>query len=109
MRRVSSAGLSGSLLTLGVAVLYVAILISERDDPAGQSVPWAVGFVTIGLAGLAASFVTNHRLRLLVFSLCAGTMLVVGVLSMFSIGALLLVAGLLFASAAWSARATASP
>jgi hypothetical protein len=107
MRLVSAAGASGSVLTLGVAALYVAILISEGDNSVEQSIPWAVGFVTVGLAGLATSFATSARLRLRSFSVCAAAMLVVGVLAIFSIGTFLVVAGLLFASAAWSARTTA--
>lgn len=107
MRLVSAAGVSGSVLTLGVTALYVAILVSEGDDPVAQSAPWAVGFATVGLAGFATSFVTSARVRLQVFSVCATAALLVGLLAIFSIGVFLVVAGLLFATAAWSANAAA--
>ena len=107
MRLVSVAGVCGAVLTLGVSVLYVAILISQGDTSVAQSAPFVVLFVAVGFLGLAASFTTKSRLRLQLFAVCAVVMLLVGVLAIFSIGILLLVAGLLFASAAMSARRTA--
>ena len=94
------------MLTLAASVLYVAILISQGNSSVAQSTPWVVLFVAIGLLGLAASFTTRSRLRLQVFAVCAVVMLLVGVLAIFSIGILLVVAGLLFASAAVNARRT---
>ena len=106
MRHVSAAGVCGGVLTLAVSVLYVAILISQGDTSVAQSTPWVVLFVAVGLLGLAASFTTRSRLRLQVFAVCAAVMLAVGVLAIFSIGILLVAAGLLFASAAINARRT---
>jgi len=107
MRIVSAAGVCGGVLTLAAAVLYVNILVSQGDTSVARAAPWVVLFVSVGLLGLAASFTTRPRLRLQVFAVCAGVMLMVGVLAIFSIGILLLVAGLLFASAAMSARRAA--
>jgi hypothetical protein len=107
MRAVSAAGVCGGVLTLAAAVLYVTILISQGDSSVAQSAPWVVLFVAVGLFGLAASFTTRPRLRLQVFAVCAAVMLAVGVLAIFSIGILLVVAGLLFGSAAMSARRSA--
>ena len=107
MSHVSATGVCGAVLTLVVTGLYVSILISQGDTSVAQSAPWVVLFVAVGLLGLAASFTTRSRLRLRVFAVCAAVMLAVGVLAIFSIGILLLVAGSLFASAAISTRRTA--
>ncbi len=95
------------MLTLAVAVLYVSILVSQGNSSVAQSTPWVVLFVAVGLLGLAASFITRPRLRLHLFAACAVVLLIVGVLAIFSIGILLLFAGLLFGSAAMNARRTA--
>ena len=107
LRVVSAAGVCGGVLTLVAAALYMNILVSQGDTSVAQATPWVALFVSVGLLGLAASFTTRPRLRLQVFAVCAGVMLMVGVLAIFSIGILLLVASLLFASAAMSARRTA--
>ena len=107
MRPLSITGVCGGVLTLAVAVLYAAIILSQGDDRIAQSVPWAFGFFSIGLAGIAAAFVPSRRRRRLVFLICAFATLVVGVLAIFSVGMLLLIAGLLFAAAASSASAAA--
>ena len=104
-RAVSITGVCGGVLTLAVAALYAAIIISQGDDRIEQSVPWAIGFVSIGLVGIAASFATSRRRRRIAFSICAFATLVVGVLAIFSVGILLLIAGLLFVAAAGSASA----
>jgi hypothetical protein len=51
--------------------------------------------------------VANRRLRHVAFSTCAFASLVVGAVAIFSVGALLIVAGLLFAAAASSASGAA--
>ena len=107
VRLVSAAGVCGGVLTLVASALYVNILVSQGDTSVAQATPWVALFVSVGLLGLAASFTTRPRLRLQAFAVCAGVMLMVGVLAIFSIGILLLVASLLFASAAMSARRTA--
>jgi hypothetical protein len=106
-RRASIAGVCASVLTLAVAVLYAAIILSEGDDPVEQWAPWAVGFVSVGLIGLTGSFVMSVRRRRQVFLLCAVATLGVGVLAIFSVGAFLVVAGLLFLLAAWNTSARA--
>lgn len=107
MRPVSIAGMCGSVLALGVMALYTAIILSEGNDPIEQWGPWAAGFFAIGLVGVLASFVANRRRRHVAFSICAFASLAVGAVSIFSVGALLVVAGLLFAAAASSASGAA--
>lgn len=110
MRVVSVAGLIGGVLMLGVAVLYVAILGAQEGGLTDETSPWAAALVLLGLAGIVASFLGAPRLRVIVFATSALTALVLGILSMFSIGSLLLVAALLFASAVLDANtATAAP
>jgi|SRR5688500_18491965 uncharacterized membrane protein len=103
MRPVSIAGVCGSVLSLGVTALYAAIILSEGNDPIEQWGPWAAGFFAIGLVGILASFVANRRRRRLAFLICAFASLVIGAVAIFSVGALLFIAGLLFAAAASSA------
>jgi hypothetical protein len=104
MRLISAAGACGGVLTLAVNVLYVTILASQGEGSLAQAALWVVVFAAVGLLGLAASFTARPRLRLQIFALCAFVMLVVGLLAIFSIGILLLVAGVLFSSAAVHAR-----
>jgi hypothetical protein len=107
MRPVSIAGLCGSVLALGVTALYASIILSEANDPIGHWGLWAGGFFAIGLVGVLASFVGNRRWRYVAFSVCAFASLVIGAVAIFSVGALLVMAGLLFAAAAWSANGAA--
>jgi len=107
MRLVSVAGVCGGVLTLAATGVYVSILVSQGDTSIAWAAPWVALFLAVGLVGLAASFTTKPRLRLQLFAACTVVMLIVGVLAIFSIGILLLVAALLFASAAISARHTA--
>ena len=107
MRPVSIAGMCGSVLALGVTALYASIILSEGNDPVEQWAPWAAGFFAIGLVGVVASFLANRRRRHVAFSICAFASLVIGAVAIFSVGALLFIAGLLFAAAASSANGAA--
>ncbi len=91
----------GGVIVLGVAALYVAILIAQGEALSRGSVLWAAALVTVGLAGVVSSFLRGDRRRLVVFAASAFVMFVIGVLTLFSIGGLLVVALLLFAIAAW--------
>src|SRR3954471_6100812 len=104
MRLVSAAGACGGVLTLAVNVLYVTILASQGEGSLAQATLWVVLFGAVGLVGLVTAFTPRPRLRLQLFAVCAFVMLAVGLLAIFSIGILLLVAGSLFASAAVQAR-----
>ena len=100
MRIVSLAGIGGSAVAAGTTVLYLAIIGSEGNDSVTSVAPWAVTFASCAVIGAVASFVESPRSRSLLFAAIAGTMLGVGFLAIFTIGTLLILAGVLFALAA---------
>ena len=100
MRIVSIAGIGGSAVAGGTALLYVAIIRSQGDQSAARVTPWAVTFLICAILGLVASYLESPRARSLLFASTGGTMLGVGFLAIFSIGTLLILAGVLFALAA---------
>ena len=100
MRPASLTGLMGGVLVLGVAVLYVAILRAQDEGLSALSVFWAAALVAVGLTAVRASFLRAKRTRRIAFAASAFVMLVIGVLALFSIGALLVLAAILFALAA---------
>jgi hypothetical protein len=80
--------------------LYLAIIRSQGDQSVASVTPWAVTFLLCAIVGVVASYVESPRSRSLLFAAVAGTMLGVGFLAIFSIGMLLILAGVLFALAA---------
>ena len=100
MRLASLTGLMAGVLVLGVAVLYVVILRAQDEGLSGLSISWAAAFVAVGLTGVISSFMRADRTRRAVCAACAFVMLVIGMLAIFSIGALLILAAILFAIAA---------
>lgn len=100
MRIVSFAGIAGSLVAGGTTVLYLAIIRSQGDQTVAAVAPWAATLLVCAFVGVIASYVESPRGRSLLFAATAGTMLGVGFLAIFSVGTLLIVAGLLFAVAA---------
>lgn len=100
MRIVSIAGIGGSAVAGGTTLLYIAIIRSQGDQSAASVTPWAVTFLICAILGLVASYLESPRSRSLLFAVTAGTMLGVGFLAIFSIGTLLILAGVLFALAA---------
>lgn len=100
MRIVSIAGIGGSAVAGGTTVLYLAIIRSQGDQSVATVAPWAVTFLICVVLGAVASFVESPRSRSLLFAATAGTMVGVGFLAIFSIGMLLILAGVLFALAA---------
>jgi hypothetical protein len=80
--------------------LYIAIIRSQADQSAAHVTPWAVTFLVCAILGLVASYLESPRSRALLFAATAGTMFGVGILAIFSIGTLLILAGVLFALAA---------
>jgi hypothetical protein len=100
VRIVSIAGIGGSAVAAGTTVLYLAIIRSQGDQTVAAVTPWAVTLLICAVLGVVASYVESPRLRSLLFAATAGTMLGVGFLAIFSIGTLLILAGVLFAVAA---------
>ena len=100
MRIVSIAGIGGSAVAGGTTLLYIAIIRSQADQSAASVTPWAVTFLICAILGLVASYLQSPRSRSLLFAATGGTMLGVGFLAIFSIGTLLILAGVLFALAA---------
>ena len=106
MRTVSVAGIGGSAVSGGTTLLYLGIIRSQGDQSVASVTPWALTFLSCAFVGVVASFVESPHWRLLLFPATAGTMLGVGFLAVFSIGSLLIVAGVLFAIAASRAATT---
>ena len=100
MRIVSIAGIGGSAVAGGTTVLYLAIIRSQGDQSVATVAPWAATFLICAIVGVTASYLESPRSRSLLFAAIAGTMLGVGFLAIFSIGLLLIVAGVLFSLAA---------
>ena len=109
MRIVSKAGVCGSAVAGGTAVLYLSIIRSQGDQSTAGVAPWAVTFLVCALLGAKASYVESPRSRSVIFAATAGTMLGIGFLAIFSIGTLLLLAGVLFALAAAGAATSGGP
>lgn len=109
MRIVSIAGIGGSAVAAGTSVLYLAIIESQGTESVASVAPWAVTFASCAVLGAVASFVESPRSRSLLFAATAGTMLGAGFLAIFSIGMLLILAGVLFALAASRAAARGRP
>lgn len=109
MRIVSIAGIVGSAVAGGTAVLYLAIIRSQGDQTVAAVAPWAATFLICAVVGVVASYLESPRSRSLLFAAIAGTMLGVGFLAIFSIGMLLILAGLLFALAASRAVTSRRP
>lgn|GEM_PF-5558927 len=102
MRIVSRAGIGGSVVAAGTTVFYLVIISSQGDERVAVA-PWAMTLGSCAILGAVASYVESPRSRSLLFAANAGTMLGVGFLAIFSIGMLLILAGVLFALAASSA------
>ncbi|MGZ4372216.1 MAG: hypothetical protein ACXVRQ_08475 [Gaiellaceae bacterium] len=100
MRIVSIAGMGGSAVAGATTVLYLAIIRSQGDQSVATVAPWTVTFLICAVVGMTASYLESPRLRSLLFAALAGTMLGVGFLAIFSIGLLLILAGVLFSLAA---------
>lgn len=96
MRIVSIAGIGGSAVAGGTTLLYLAIIRSQGDHGGATVAAWAVTFLICAIVGVIASYVESPRWRSLLFAALAGTMLGIGFLAIFSIGLLLIVAGVLF-------------
>lgn len=108
VRIVSFVGIGGSAVAGGTTVLYLAIIRSQGDQSPGGVAPWAVTFLICAVVGMVASYVDSSRPRSLLFAATAGTMLGIGFLAIFSIGMLLILAGVLFALAASRAATSGS-
>jgi hypothetical protein len=100
VRIVSITGVGGSAVAGGTTLLYLAIIRSQGDQSVASVTPWAVTFLICAILGVVASYLESPRSRSLLFAASAGTMLGVGFLAIFSIGILLILAGVLFAIAA---------
>jgi hypothetical protein len=100
MRVGSVAGLAGSAVAAATAVLYLVVIRSQGGDGVTSVAPWTLTFAASAILGVVAVYVQSPRGRSLLFAALAGTLLGVGFLAIFSIGTLLIIAGVLFAIAA---------
>jgi hypothetical protein len=89
------AGIVGGVIGLATLAAYLAIIVSEGDDSAGEVVPWAAAMALAGTAAVAGSLSTPRRHGQSLLRAAAVGFIVVGLLAIFSIGLPLLIAGVL--------------
>lgn len=107
MLKPSAPGLAAAAIALVTDVLYIAVILSEDNDPIVGVV--LVVAVLIGGAGVACamgSLSTDPRLRAALLWPAAAVLIVIGLLAILSVGLPLLVAGALASTAAVRARSS---
>lgn len=98
MERVSPFGLAAAAVAAATDVVYVSVIVSQGGPHnLDRVVAVATAIAAAGAAAAAGSLVSSPRVRALLLSTAAATLVVWGVIGVFSIGALLLVAAALAA------------
>jgi hypothetical protein len=105
MRPASIPGATGSSLVLLTTVLYLVVIDSQGDADTRRVTVWVVTLVTCALLGTVASWSRQPRVRSMILAATAGALLGLGFLGIFSIGLLLVAAGVLLCVAAMKAIA----
>ncbi len=95
MRPASISGATGSLLVLVTTLLYLVIINSQGNVDTRRVTVWVVGLATCALLATGASWSRQPRVRSLILAATAGALLGLGFLGLFSIGLLLVAAGVL--------------
>lgn len=88
--------LGALLIIIGVAVVYVAVMRAQRDSPA----LWFIAALTLSIALGIGGAVSGGSRRRTLLTVCGTVLLMLGALSIFSVGAPLLLAGALALAAA---------
>jgi hypothetical protein len=89
-----------AVLTFATAALYLAIIISQGDVDTGVTIGVTAYLVGLGMAALVGA-VRPRADRVIPLGIASGGLVGAAVVSLFSIGLLLLVAGI-FALVAWT-------
>ena len=106
--RPSIAGLVAAVIALVMAVVYLMLIAAEDEDDWGVVAVFALAIGASGLAAGVGSVLPHGPARLGLLGGAAVTLIVVGMLSIFSIGLPLLVAGCLAVGAAMRSGAEAA-
>jgi hypothetical protein len=106
MLRPSAPGLFAAAIALVMDVVYLVLISSEGNNDLAQILPFAVLIGGAGLALAAGSLLSDPRLRASLLWPAALVLTGIGVLAIFSIGVLFLLAGVLGTTAA--VRATSA-
>jgi hypothetical protein len=105
MRPASISGVTGSSLVLLTTVLYLVVIDSQGNVDTRRVTVWVVALVTCASLGTVASWSRPPRARSMILAATAGALLGLGFLGIFSIGLLLVAAGVLLSVAAMNAVA----
>jgi hypothetical protein len=95
MRPASISGATGSLLVSVTTVLYLVIINSQGNVDTRRVAVWAVTLGTCASLGTVGSWSRQPRVRSIILATTAGALLGLGFLGIFSIGLLLVAAGVL--------------
>jgi magnesium-transporting ATPase (P-type) len=99
MRPASISGATGSLLVLLTTLLYLVIINSQGNVDTRRVTVWVVTLALCASLGTAASWSRQPRARSIILATTAGALLGLGFLGIFSIGLLLVAAGVLLSVA----------
>jgi hypothetical protein len=105
MRLASISGATGSPLVSLTTVLYLAIINSQGNVDRRRVTVWVVTLAACALLGTVASWSRQPRVRSIILATTAGALLGLGFLGIFSIGLLLVAAGVLLMVATLKAAA----
>jgi hypothetical protein len=95
MRPASISGAAGSLLVSVTTVLYLVIINSQGNVDTRRVTIWVVTLATCASLGTVASWSRQPRVRSLILATTGGALIGLGFLGIFSIGLLLIAAGVL--------------
>ncbi|HKX24805.1 MAG TPA: hypothetical protein VJP08_00670 [Actinomycetota bacterium] len=99
--RVNLAGAIAAVLAGAVTLGYVGLILVQGEQDVGRVVLVACTIASAGIASWAGSVVDKTRARSSLLGAAAGALLGLGYLALFSIGLLLVLAGLVAAIGAF--------
>jgi hypothetical protein len=105
MRPASISGATGSLLVLATTLLYLVIINSQGNADTRRVTAWVITLTTCASLATVASWSRQPRVRSLTLATIAGALLGLGFIGVFSIGLLLVAAGVLLSIATVKAAA----
>ena len=108
MLEPSAPGVLAGVMALAMDVVYLVVVVNEGDDDLGQALPFALLIGGAGVALVAGSVMADPGLRASLLWPAGLILTGIGVLAIFSIGVVLLVAGGLGIGAASRATAAAA-
>ena len=95
MRPGSIPGVVGSLLVSATILLYLIVIGLQGNVDTRRVALWAITLATCAMLATYASWSSSPRVRSIGFAIAAGALIGLGWLGIFSIGLLLIAAGVL--------------